>query len=188
DWSSDVCSSDLASTLFPGAVSHDQRRRRSGPTGPAQPGTFPAPPSRWRLGRPQRRRSATERRRAEVRRGSSLLVLPGHAEPEALDHHRMGSQRHHAPAAQRVLIHLAGVAPLHFSYLGACPRPVGEVHAPLLRSITMSLDLETGPETAVQGELLEAAASPLTLSLQDFVSEFGDELLDSLNRANPPVY
>ena len=48
----------------------------------------------------------------------------------------------------------------------------------------MSLDLET----AVQGDLLEAAASPLTLSLQDFVSEFGDELLDSLNRANPPVY
>ncbi|HHW63242.1 MAG TPA: hypothetical protein GX403_04675, partial [Rhodocyclaceae bacterium] len=52
----------------------------------------------------------------------------------------------------------------------------------------MSLDLETIPETAVQGDLLEAAASPLTLSLQDFVSEFGDELLDSLNRANPPVY
>src|SRR5690606_30957695 len=55
-------------------------------------------------------------------------------------------------------------------------------------SITMSLDLETVPETAVQGDLLETAASPLTLSLQDFVSEFGDELLDSLNRANPPVY
>jgi SNF2 family DNA or RNA helicase len=52
----------------------------------------------------------------------------------------------------------------------------------------MSLDLETVPETAVQGDLLEAAASPLTLSLQDFVTEFGDELLDSLNRANPPVY
>jgi hypothetical protein len=26
------------------------------------------------------------------------------------------------------------------------------------------------------------------MSLQDFVAEFGDELLDSLNRANPPVY
>ncbi|MGI0890067.1 DEAD/DEAH box helicase family protein, partial [Pseudomonas aeruginosa] len=52
----------------------------------------------------------------------------------------------------------------------------------------MSLDLETVPETEVQGDLLETAASPLTLSLQDFVSEFGDELLDSLNRANPPVY
>ena len=39
----------------------------------------------------------------------------------------------------------------------------------LLWSITMSLDLETVPETAVQGDLLEAAASPLTLSLQDFV-------------------
>lgn len=57
-----------------------------------------------------------------------------------------------------------------------------------LWSITMSLDLETIPDTAVQGDLLEAAAPPLTLSLQDFVSEFGDELLDSLNCANPPVY
>ncbi|RRW33747.1 DEAD/DEAH box helicase [Ectopseudomonas oleovorans] len=55
-------------------------------------------------------------------------------------------------------------------------------------SITMSIDLETVPDTAVQGDLLETAESPLTLSLQDFVSEFGDELLDSLNRANPPVY
>ena len=52
----------------------------------------------------------------------------------------------------------------------------------------MSPDLETIPETALQDDLLEAAASPLILSLQDFVSEFGDELLDSLNRANPPVY
>ncbi|EMI1808411.1 DEAD/DEAH box helicase family protein, partial [Pseudomonas aeruginosa] len=56
----------------------------------------------------------------------------------------------------------------------------------------MSIVLETVPSTAndasVQGDLLETAASPLTLSLQDFVSEFGDELLDSLNRANPPVY
>jgi len=52
----------------------------------------------------------------------------------------------------------------------------------------MSLDLNTVPDTAVQGDLLEAAASPLTISLQDFVAEFGDELLDSLNRANPPVY
>ena len=52
----------------------------------------------------------------------------------------------------------------------------------------MSLDVETIPDTAVQGDLLEAAESPLSLSLQDFVSEFGDELLDSLNRANPPVY
>ncbi len=52
----------------------------------------------------------------------------------------------------------------------------------------MSLDPETLHDTAMQGDLLEAAESPLTLSLQDFVSEFGDELLDSLNRANPPVY
>ena len=54
----------------------------------------------------------------------------------------------------------------------------------------MSLDLEStaAEATPVQGELLDAAPSPLTLSLQDFVGEFGDELLDSLNRANPPVY
>jgi len=54
----------------------------------------------------------------------------------------------------------------------------------------MSHDLETmSIETApVQGEGLDAESSPLSLSLQDFVDEFGDELLDSLNRANPPVY
>lgn len=52
----------------------------------------------------------------------------------------------------------------------------------------MSLDLETIPDSAVQGDLPEAASSPLTISLNDFVSEFGDELLESLNRANPPVY
>ncbi|MFB0396450.1 DEAD/DEAH box helicase, partial [Xanthomonas euvesicatoria] len=54
----------------------------------------------------------------------------------------------------------------------------------------MSLDLETtaAEATPVQGELLDAESSPLTLSLQDFVGEFGDELLDALNSANPPVY
>ncbi|MDR3214554.1 MAG: hypothetical protein LBT71_11645, partial [Azoarcus sp.] len=43
-------------------------------------------------------------------------------------------------------------------------------------------------DAVVADELSETASSPLTLSLQDFVTEFGDELLDSLNRANPPVY
>src|SRR3546814_8745766 len=59
-----------------------------------------------------------------------------------------------------------------------------------LWSITMSLDLETttAEATSVQGELLDAESSPLTLSLQDFVGEFGDELLAALNSANPPVY
>ncbi|HHK4669242.1 TPA: DEAD/DEAH box helicase, partial [Pseudomonas aeruginosa] len=54
----------------------------------------------------------------------------------------------------------------------------------------MPVDLDTTASNAapVPGELLEAESSPLTLSLQDFVGEFGDELLDSLNRANPPVY
>ncbi|EPG9490064.1 hypothetical protein L5554_006118 [Pseudomonas aeruginosa] len=53
----------------------------------------------------------------------------------------------------------------------------------------MSLDLETtAAESApVQGELLDAESSPLTLSLQDFVGEFGDELLDALNSANPDI-
>ncbi|MBX8911159.1 SNF2-related protein [Enterobacter ludwigii] len=52
----------------------------------------------------------------------------------------------------------------------------------------MSLDLETIPDSAAQDDLLEQESSSLTISLNDFVSEFGDELLDSLNRANPPVY
>jgi len=56
----------------------------------------------------------------------------------------------------------------------------------------MSLDPDTtaadADGTPAQGELPDAAPSPLDLSLQDFVGEFGDELLDSLNRANPPVY
>ena len=50
------------------------------------------------------------------------------------------------------------------------------------------MSLDTLSDTPEQGDLLEAPAAPLTLSLQDFVAEFGDELLDSLNRANPPVY
>ncbi|MFG6935546.1 helicase-related protein [Burkholderia pseudomallei] len=50
------------------------------------------------------------------------------------------------------------------------------------------MSLDTLPDASEQGDLLEAAAAPLTLSLQDFVTEFGDELLDALNRANPPVY
>lgn len=50
------------------------------------------------------------------------------------------------------------------------------------------MSLETTTEPAMQGALLDAPSSELTISLQDFVSEFGDELLDSLNSANPPVY
>lgn len=33
-----------------------------------------------------------------------------------------------------------------------------------------------------------SAASPLNINLTDFIDEFGDELLQSLNRSNPPVY
>ncbi len=50
------------------------------------------------------------------------------------------------------------------------------------------MSLDTVSESSLQSDLLDPASSPLTISLPDFVSEFGDELLDSLNRANPPVY
>jgi SNF2 family DNA or RNA helicase len=49
------------------------------------------------------------------------------------------------------------------------------------------MSLATSSEAIPQGDLL-ASASPLVVGLSDFVREFGDELLDSLNRANPPVY
>ena len=59
----------------------------------------------------------------------------------------------------------------------------------------MSLNTFTGntadntcSESVGQCDLLEQDSSSLDISLPDFVSEFGDELLDSLNRANPPVY
>lgn len=35
---------------------------------------------------------------------------------------------------------------------------------------------------------LSASLSPLSIGLTEFIDEFGDELLDSLNRSNPPVY
>ncbi|SKB02291.1 Type III restriction enzyme, res subunit [Pseudomonas extremaustralis] len=34
----------------------------------------------------------------------------------------------------------------------------------------------------------QAPLSPLTIGLTEFIDEFGDELLDSLNHSNPPVY
>ena len=43
-------------------------------------------------------------------------------------------------------------------------------------------------DTLEQDDLLTAENSPLTISLTDFIDEFGDQLLNSLNRANPPVY
>lgn len=36
--------------------------------------------------------------------------------------------------------------------------------------------------------VIPASAFPLTIGLTDFIEEFGDELLDSLNQSNPPVY
>ncbi|MCC4621503.1 DEAD/DEAH box helicase [Xanthomonas cassavae CFBP 4642] len=53
----------------------------------------------------------------------------------------------------------------------------------------MSFEIDTAADNApVQGDLLGAEPSSLELSLTEFVAEFGDELLESLNRANPPVY
>lgn len=47
---------------------------------------------------------------------------------------------------------------------------------------------EAVPNETDRSDLPAAGNSALTLSLSDFVAEFGDDLLDSLNRANPPVY
>lgn len=37
-------------------------------------------------------------------------------------------------------------------------------------------------------DLSQVSVSPLAIGLTEFIDEFGDELLDSLNRSNPPVY
>lgn len=50
------------------------------------------------------------------------------------------------------------------------------------------MNVETLPSAAPAGDLLPSSPSPFTIALSDFVEEFGDELLESLNRANPPVY
>lgn len=54
---------------------------------------------------------------------------------------------------------------------------------------TVGTDDEIDPALAETGDLLSPPeTSGLDLTLQDFVTEFGDDLLSSLNRANPPVY
>lgn len=55
----------------------------------------------------------------------------------------------------------------------------------------MSLDDSTeaaASDTCREGDLIPVDSSPLNWSLQDFVTEFGEELLHSLNTTNPPVY
>jgi len=52
----------------------------------------------------------------------------------------------------------------------------------------MSTESEALPTIAGNDDLLDSNPSSLSMSLADFVSEFGDELLDSLNGSNPPVY
>ena len=73
----------------------------------------------------------------------------------------MGSQRDHAAAAQRILIFIhRGRAPFFFPHRGM-PSPVGGA-CPIHWSITMSLDTSCSRRRwhVVQGDLLEAAASP----------------------------
>lgn len=56
--------------------------------------------------------------------------------------------------------------------------------------LSVLVDMPQGssePDLA-QTLLEEKPADPLSIKLSDFVAEFGDELLASLNRANPPVY
>src|SRR5690242_5679261 len=61
------------------------------------------------------------------------------------------------------------------------------------------MTLDTVDDGAASTDLVEStsidfssldssSSSPLTWSLSDFVSEFGEELLSSLNSTNPPVY
>ena len=68
--------------------------------------------------------------------------------------------------------------------------PVVEIADAWIRPHPQGRDVTAAYFTATlaQGDLLDNSSSLLDISLQDFVSEFGDELLDSLNRANPPVY
>ncbi len=49
-------------------------------------------------------------------------------------------------------------------------------------------DLKTTLDAPVEDNLFDAEPAPLSISLTDFVGEFGDDLLESLNRSNPPVY
>src|SRR5579884_2700992 len=54
----------------------------------------------------------------------------------------------------------------------------------------MSNDLDSEMESETTALDLNDDSTPaeLTISLSDFVAEFGADLLTSLNRANPPVY
>jgi len=52
----------------------------------------------------------------------------------------------------------------------------------------MSTESEALPTIVGSDDPMVSDSSSLSMSLSDFVSEFGDELLDSLNCSNPPVY
>ena len=45
-----------------------------------------------------------------------------------------------------------------------------------------------GDLTGDEAGIVSQEHDPCSIALTDFVSEFGDELLDALNTANPPVY
>jgi SNF2 family DNA or RNA helicase len=50
------------------------------------------------------------------------------------------------------------------------------------------MNVDTLPTLAPAGDLIDSSPAPFTIALSEFVEEFGHELLESLNRANPPVY
>lgn len=52
----------------------------------------------------------------------------------------------------------------------------------------MSTESEALAVPLANDESPDAESAALSMSLSDFVTEFGDELLESLNAANPPVY
>ena len=104
----------------------------------------------------------------EVRRGSSVLVLPGHARPEALDHHRMGSQRHHTAAAQRILIRIQRPRAASFFPPRACHRPWG-VCMPIALEHHHVPRSRNRSRNRCAGRPARALLHP-SLSLQDFVS------------------
>ena len=160
---------------FARAGSHGHRRRRTGPTGPTQP----TPYLRRHLHGDWGDLSDDDRQlndaRAPVRR-RDLLVLQVTHDLEALDHHPEWDR------GVTTLLLLAGIDPFRrllrrsFSSTRGMSSPVGR-SCPSPWSITMSLDLRAVPKPL--GRRPQAAASPSTSSLRDFVSEFGDELLDS---------
>ena len=117
----------------------------------------------WRLGRPLRRPALNDAalKSGEDRLFSSYQVTPN---LKLWDHHRMGPQRHHAAAAQRVLIRPDGLAPFVLP-TRACHRPGGGA-CPIALEHHHVLDLENRSRNRCTGRPARKRRLPLTLSLQ----------------------